>query len=75
MKRKDLSPHIPTTLGRKIERQKPMLPEWRATGSPGIEINAQGQRRTNMEPPPIARPDIVIYDPCAWPFPTGNLCF
>lgn len=74
MKRNDLSPSIPTTLGRKVERPKPTLPEWRSTGSPGIEINASGQRRTNMAPP-IARPDIVIYDPCAWPFPTGNLGF
>ena len=75
MNRNDLYPQIPTTLGPKVERPKPTPPEWCATGSPGIEINAQGQRRTNMEPPPIARPDIVIYDPCAWPFPTGNLGF
>lgn len=48
----DPHPQPAGPLGQRVERPHPVLPEWRPLpGSPGIEVNRQGQWRTNLPLP------------------------
>jgi len=49
--RGDLAPDTGSGLGAKVEKPKPVLPEYRPTQTPGIEIGPDGKRRTNLPPP------------------------